>query len=353
MLKNRRDDMKQACVFIQANDKQMLGAIVARYALRRMSRNNERFEVHILHSRDYSFLAAREGQWYRRDGGKRRWLNEDLQSFTPLRFMPPELMGYAGRALVIDPDVFAVGDVWDLLSRDMQGRSILCRKKVDGAFASSVMLLDCGKLTHWRCEEAFEEMFDFNRDYADWMWLRLEPRGSIGLFEKAWNDFDRLNARTKLLHNTRRLTQPWKTGLAIDWTPSERFRMVRWLMQFRRNVFGEYALLGTYRRHPDRKQERFFFSLLRECLSQGILSEAYLRDEMRRNHLRHDALQVIEHAPPLAAQLPAATTANAVPSLRSTSPATRLATVERSSIGGSSLVGNDSPSHTTLPVSTK
>ena len=38
-------------------------------------------------------------------------------------------MDYQGRALVIDPDVFAAGDVWDLLQRDMQGHAILCRPK--------------------------------------------------------------------------------------------------------------------------------------------------------------------------------------------------------------------------------
>lgn len=287
------------CIFIQANDKQLLGALVAQYALYRMSRHGDVFDVRIIHTRDYPFLSARDGQLYLRDGIKRLWRDDDLQSFTPLRFLPPELMGYAGRALIIDPDVFAVGDIWDLLSRDMQGHAVLCRKKIDGAFASSVMLLDCAKLTHWRCEEQFSEMFAFTRDYTKWMWLKLEPRGSIGLFERTWNDFDRLTADTKLLHNTRRLTQPWKTGLDIDWTPSERFRATRWLMRVRRSVFGEYALLGKYRRHPDRKQEHFFFGLVRECLAKGIVSEDYLREEMQRNHLRHDAMRLIEVAPPL------------------------------------------------------
>ena len=36
--------------------------------------------------------------------------------------MPPELMGYQGRAVVIDPDIFAIGDIWELLTRDMQGK---------------------------------------------------------------------------------------------------------------------------------------------------------------------------------------------------------------------------------------
>ena len=43
--------------------------------------------------------------------------------------MPPELMGYEGRALVIDPDILAVADVWELLSRDMQGAAIMCRQR--------------------------------------------------------------------------------------------------------------------------------------------------------------------------------------------------------------------------------
>ena len=50
------------------------------------------------------------------------WRYDDLQSFTPLRFIPPELMGYQNRAVIIDTDIFAVGDVWELLSRDMAGR---------------------------------------------------------------------------------------------------------------------------------------------------------------------------------------------------------------------------------------
>ena len=54
---------------------------------------------------------------------------EDLQSFTPLRFMPPQLMGYEGRAIVVDPDVFAVGDVHELLTRDMEGKAVMGRRR--------------------------------------------------------------------------------------------------------------------------------------------------------------------------------------------------------------------------------
>ena len=297
------------CVFIHTNHKQLIGALVAQHALRRNSDNSEKFDVRILYHEDYPFFQAQEGKLFLRDGVKRPWRNNDLQSFTPLRFMPPELMNYSGRAVLIDPDIFAVGDVWELLSRDMQGKAIMCRRRsgpkglIDRCLASSVMLLDCAKLNHWHCEEQFNEMFEFKRDYMKWVCLKLEPRDTIGLFEDEWNDFDKLTEKTKLLHNTRRRTQPWKSGLPVDFTPADKFRLfplVGWVMRTRRRLFGEYAFLGSYVDHPDRNQERFFFGLLRECLENGTVSEELLRDEMRHNHVRHDALEVVERTSPLA-----------------------------------------------------
>jgi hypothetical protein len=294
-------------IFIHTNEKQLLGALVSRYSMHRASRNAERFDVRLIEHKDHAFLHEREGQSYLRDGGRRVWRNDDLQSFTPLRFMPPELMGYEGRAVVIDPDIFAVADPWELLDRDMQGKSILCRRrsgaKAKSCFASSVMLLDCAKLRHWRAAEQFGELFDGKRDYADWICLRSEPADSIGLLENEWNDFDKLTPRTKLLHNTRRWTQPWKTGLPVDFVPGEKLHGIPFgtaLMRLRRTLFGDYGLLGRYFRHPDRNQERFFFGLLRECLEKRIISEEMVRDEMSRNHIRHDAFEVIDRTPPLA-----------------------------------------------------
>ncbi len=301
------------CVFIHTNEKQIVGAFVAQHALKRNSRNPDGFDVKIIRTDDHAFLRAREGQPYLRDGVKRPWSMNELQSFTPLRFMPPELMNYSGRAVVIDPDVFAVGDVFELLSRDMQGKAIMCRTRSGvkgiaagklGFFATSVMLLDCAKLTHWRCEEQFNEMFEFKRDYMDWISLKLEPRETIGLFEPEWNDLDRLTANTKMVHNTRRITQPWKTGLPVDFIPAETFRLfppIGWIMRWRRQLFGAHAFLGRYRRHPDTNQENFFFGLLRECIEKGIVTEDMVREEMNENHVRHDALEVIERTPPLAA----------------------------------------------------
>lgn len=295
-------------VFIHTNHKQIVGAHVAEYALRRYSQHNEKFDVQFIELKDYPLFSAHEGQLYLRDGMRRPWLNEDLQSFTPLRFMPPELMNYTGRSLVIDPDIFAVSDVWDLLSRDMQGKAIMCRPRTgtkgrfDRCLASSAMLLDNAQLRHWKVETNFQEMFEMKRDYMKWICLKLEDPETIALFENEWNDFDRLTAKTRMLHTTRRKTQPWKTGLPIDHRPRERypfFPPLAWLMKARRKVFGEYAFLGHYKPHPDQNQQHLFFGLLRECLEKGIVSEQMIREQMALNHVRHDAFEVMDRTPRL------------------------------------------------------
>ena len=78
--------------------------------------------------------------------------------------------------------------------------------------------------------------------------------------------------------------------------------MLGWLYRVRRQIFGHYAFMGHYLPHPDPAQEAFFFGLLKECLEKGIVTEEQVREEMRQNHVRHDALEVIERVPPLPSQ---------------------------------------------------
>jgi hypothetical protein len=297
-------------VFIQTNDKQLVGALVSQYSLKRNSAHAAEFDVRILHYEDYPFFRAREGQLFLRGGGWRAWESEDLQSFTPLRFMPPEVMGYRGRALVIDPDVFAVGEVWDLLARDMGGKAIMCVPRPGhndrpDYLATSVMLLDCGKLAHWQVERDFGQMFEGKRDYVEWIDLGLEPRATIGLLGPEWNDFDHLDGKTRLLHNTKRRTQPWKTGLPVDFTVRQArlgAHPATWLRFAKQRLLGDGKGREHYRRHPDPRQEKFFVDLLRECVEKDIVSRALLKEHMAKNNLRHDILALIDGARPLAAE---------------------------------------------------
>ena len=119
-----------------------------------------------------------------------------------------------------------------------------------------------------------------------------------------WNDFDHLTDQTRMLHMTKRKTQPWKTGLPVDFRPADSFRLFpprHWIRRTRRALFGDYGFTGKYKTHPDPNQEAFFFGLVKECLDKGVFGEDLLREEMAKNHLRHDALDVLDRIPPLAA----------------------------------------------------
>ncbi len=170
-------------------------------------------------------------------------------------------------------------------------------------WASSVMLLDCEKLQHWKTAEQFDELFEMKRDYQPWVGLKLEDADSLGSLEPVWNDFDRLTQDTRMLHTTRRRTQPWKTGLPVDYTVRDKhWGLVpkRWFKQARNRLKGEHPE-GRYLPHPDPKQEAHFFGLLRECVDKGVISESQLREEMAMNHIRHDTLELLDRTPALAA----------------------------------------------------
>ena len=127
----------------------------------------------------------------------------------------------------------------------------------------------------------------------------MENRETIGTFEDEWNDFDKLTPATKMVHNTRRRTQPWKTGLKVDYTPTEFVPVLGWFMRMRRKMFGDHALLGRYARHPDKNQEAFFFGLLKEAHQKGPVTDAQLKQAMEMNFPRHDSLEVMRRVPAL------------------------------------------------------
>ena len=292
-------------LFIQSNDEQYLGALVAGYAAKRNSCQPDAFDVEIMHFRDFPWLSARIGQKFLRGLEHRVWTDADLQSFTPVRFSPPKTMGYQGRAVVIDPDCFAVADIMELFTRDMKGAGVMCRirpglKEMPPYRASSVMLLDNAKLQHWDAEKTFGELFEFKKDYLKWIKLEYEPDSNVGILEPEWNDFDHLTPATKILHTTYRRTQPWKTGLPIDFSirekPKKAGSFTSSLIKSVKKTFGvakpRAVKDGYYQPHPDPNQERLFFSLVVEMLQKGIIDEALVESEMAKNHVRHDALDL-------------------------------------------------------------
>jgi hypothetical protein len=290
-------------VFIHTSDKQMLAAKVGAYSLRARSKHPREFDVQLLRLEETRYLySEREGRRYLWDKRVCIWHNRDLQSFGPLRMMVPEVVGFEGRALVLDPDIFAVGDVYELLRRDMKGKAILCRRRPEGFYTSAVMLLDCARLKHWRWKQDLDAIFAFRLDMYDWLRLLGENPDTIGRFEDEWNHLDTLNESTMLLHNTERSTQPWKTGLPVDFDldqvgsypyragfhASDILKRVkqRWLSL-------RITPLGQCQPHPDPRQENSFVGLLKEAIDRGAVTEEFVADEIQRKHVRADLFELL------------------------------------------------------------
>ena len=275
-------------VFIQANARQMLGAKISALSYKKASARPDSFNVRIIDATEYPRLMA-SGQSILRAGHVRAWEPDDLQSFTPLRFAPPKMMGWKGKAVVTDPDCFGVGDIADLFDRDMGGKAVMAvprpgHNKRNDYVATSVMLLDCAKLKHWDMDQDLDDLFAQRFDYIDWIELKREDRATIGYLEPEWNDFDRLTPDTKILHTTKRRTQPWKAGLPIDYTLRERGPF-DFLRRWKRK---------TYEAHPDPNQEALVYSLLADLVDRGDVTKPQLVAEMAANHVRHDSLDLID-----------------------------------------------------------
>jgi len=275
-------------VFIQANARQMLGAKISALSYKKASKLPDSFNVVIMDAAKYPRLMA-SGQSILRAGHVRAWDPDDLQSFTPLRFAPPKLMKWKGKAVVTDPDCFGVGDIAELFDRDMGGKAVMAvprpgHNKRNDYVATSVMLLDNSKLKHWDIDQDLDDLFAQRFDYIDWIELKREDPATIGFLEPEWNDFDRLTPNTRILHTTKRRTQPWKAGLPIDYTLRERgpFDFIR---RWKRK---------TYETHPDPNQEALVYSLLADLVDRGDVTKPQLVAEMAANHVRHDSLELIE-----------------------------------------------------------
>jgi hypothetical protein len=274
-------------VFIQTNNKQLLGAKLAQYAIERTLKKKGSVAVQLMNTDELEAFRSFSSTTYIRDG---KVMNDedDLQSFTLSRFLPPEYMGYTGKAVVIDPDVFALTDINELFELHMGTNTILaCRKR--GAWDTSVMVLDCAQLRHWRVPEMLKALTAHAVNYSDSMTLRHEER--VGEIPRYWNDIDHLGPHTRMLHTSIRITQPWKTGLPIDFTRSrdgDRYFGIipkPWVLR----LLGRYP--SRYQPHPDKDIERFFFDLFHDAIRAGAITPEEIAHAIAMHYVRPDILR--------------------------------------------------------------
>jgi lipopolysaccharide biosynthesis glycosyltransferase len=133
--------------------------------------------------------------------------------FTYSRFLVPHLCGFQGKAIFMDNDMLALGDVKELDDLDMRPYALRVVQhdyqpantvKMYGCPQtsyprknwSSLMLMDCAKLRLWSRDVVETQTGAYLHRFQD------IPDARIGEIPKTWNTLDWMDAQTRLIHYT-------------------------------------------------------------------------------------------------------------------------------------------------------
>lgn len=181
----------------------------------------------------------------------------NITEFSLYRFLIPELCNYQGRAIYLDSDTVCLTDIGELFDTPMGDADFLARRDYpdETLWGLSVMLIDCQKC-RFDLEKVVDEIdaelysiTDFSRMSS--RFLSCYPY-NIGLLDPAWNMFDELDSRTKLIHYTNLYMQPWK--------------------------------------YPNHPHGEVWFSYFNEALAEGYVTAEDIHLSMIRSYIRRDLL---------------------------------------------------------------
>lgn len=137
--------------------------------------------------------------------------NQPRTPFSFQRFLIPALCNFEGRAIYMDADMQVFADIAQLWNQPMDGHDLLTvADAADGRRSQfSVMLLDCGRLA-WHVDDIVKGLDAGAYTYEQLMGSMCVASSIGRTLDPAWNSLEsHVAGRTKLLHYTNMVTQPW------------------------------------------------------------------------------------------------------------------------------------------------
>jgi lipopolysaccharide biosynthesis glycosyltransferase len=201
-------------VFISSGEASLLERKVLMYSLRRNSKRN--LDIRVFNGTHNSI--EREGHSPEPAPMSLKVKYQNVTEFSNYRFLVPQICGHMGRAISMDSDTIALGDIGELFDAEMGDNDLLAKpaaygEKSEEQWGLSVMLIDCAR-TRFALDQYFDEIEAGMYGYADLhqMLPRFLARHPfrIGQIDSRWNEFDRCHNDTKLIHYTNLFAQPWK-----------------------------------------------------------------------------------------------------------------------------------------------
>jgi len=135
--------------------------------------------------------------------------------FAFYRFSIPEMCQYEGRAIYLDADTMLLADIQELYQLEMgEHGALACRRSAEneGGRYTGVMLLNAAKLKHWKLSDWVEAVNKNPALYNETLWATPEGLNGrdFGDLPDTWNQLDRCDETTKIMHYTDIPRKPWK-----------------------------------------------------------------------------------------------------------------------------------------------
>ena len=270
-------------IFIQSNPNQELAAKVSAYSFSKYGFNN----ITIMKLKENQVLNKYFYSEFFRGGSKKIYDPNDLQSFTFLRFYHPEICNEF--CLIIDPDVFAVKDPADEISKYIKENGkfkIFCTKKND-KIRSEVSLVNCKNFNLWDFNKLTHDIFNYSMDYNTVINYNFVNQESIGIMSNQLNEFDEINENTILLHTTNRITQPWKESLPVDFKINTSKK--NYLKNFIKKTFGlnynKNLFYKNYIKHKNENVINFVGNLFSEAYNSNFIDLSEIKVSIKNSYL--------------------------------------------------------------------
>jgi hypothetical protein len=268
-------------IYIQQNKRQYLASKIAASSF--VKNGFKKDNIFFIEFEKNEFLKAKIGRQYLRNG-KIQIFRDDLQSFTLLRFLAPELNNFEDKILVIDPDVFAVSNPSIIFNEIDDNYDIGCTS-YNGLLRSEVMIINAKKI-RWNFNQIIEDLFNLKLDYSDLINLKFLKNIRVKEISKNYNSHDKIFPDTILLHTTNRITQPWKEGLSIDFQiyKSKFYILKQYIKKFLGKKFDNSVTQKKYLKHPDAEVVKLLKELFFYAKINGLISESEINLAIKNSY---------------------------------------------------------------------
>ena len=266
-------------IYIQSNRFQGIAAKVSSETFNSFGHSSE-----IIYVEDFKEITKYFGRKYLRKG-KEKIFKDDLQSFTLLRFLIPELSKSEEPILIIDPDIFAIKDPVTILENIKNDKKLYCTFLNEKPRTEVMLLNPRNKL--WSFEEIMKDLFDLKIDYDNLFKLNFLNLDLLERLDNKYNSLDEIKDETVLLHTTNRRTQPWKEGLKIDFEiHATKFNIfynnLKNLvgLDHNKNMVGKY-----YLKHPDDEVNEYIIKFFNIAYKKKIINKEELLNSVKQNYI--------------------------------------------------------------------